>query len=77
MVKTPYHLAQSLFEDAKIDEHPALAQAPSRCPCPHPVIVSMQALTLAVVMNKPVRRRKPSLNPHIVHRYDNIDSRSN
>lgn len=67
MVKPRDHLAQGFLEDTEIDEHSPLAQYLSRCPSPHPVIVTVQALALAVVMNKPMRCGKPGLYPHFVH----------
>ena len=77
MVEPSYHFAQCLLEKAEIDEHSALAQALTRCPSPHPVVMAVETLALAIVMNKPVRSGESSFNPNIVHTSDNIHSSQN
>ena len=74
MIEPSYHFAQRLLEEAEIDEHSAFAQAFTRCPSPHLVIMAVEPLTLAVVMDKPVRGGESSFNPDFIHTPDNIHS---
>ncbi|GAB6275826.1 MAG: hypothetical protein SAMD01599839_03660 [Rectinema sp.] len=58
---------ESGLNDAKIDEHPAFAKFLAGNPHPHLIIVAMEALALAVVMDNSVGRGKLGLNSNIVH----------
>ena len=62
------HLAQRGLQKTEIQEHSALAELVAGGPDMDLVVVAMQALALAVIMEKPMGRREGGLDPHFVHR---------